>query len=86
MLAVNGKIESSVAVSDTLHSMGFSLDNAGKKDKALECYDQALRIRYECLGDDDLCVAETQHNKGALSCKEDRAEEAMECLEEALRI
>ena len=69
-LAVNGKIERSIAVSDTLHSMGFSLDNAGKKDEALECYDQALGIRYECLGDDDLRVAETQHNKVlcCLSC------------------
>ena len=62
-LAVNGDIESSVSVSDTLHSMGFSLDNAGENKKALVCYNQALKIRYKCLDDDDLRIAETQHNK-----------------------
>lgn len=76
----------SLSASDTLHSMGFSLDNAGKTGRSLECYDQALEIRLECLGEDDLRVAETLHNKGALLCEEDRANESMECLEEALRI
>jgi tetratricopeptide (TPR) repeat protein len=62
------------------------LDNVGRGDEALECYDQALDIRLACLGDNDLRVADTYHNKGALLCEEDRPDEAMECLEEALRI
>eukprot|EP00956_Cyclotella_meneghiniana_P015860 scaffold24640_cov68-Cyclotella_meneghiniana.AAC.5 len=75
-----------VSISDTLHCMGFSLDNASKSEEALEYYDRALDIRYEYLGEDDLRVAETLHNKGALLCDEETSEEAMECLEEALRI
>lgn len=43
--------------------MGFSMDNIGNKDKALEYYDRALDIRLECLGSDHICVAETLHNK-----------------------
>ena len=76
----------SVSASDTLHSMGFALDNAGKTEKSLDCYDQALEIRLDCLGEDDLRVAETLHNKGALLCEDDSANESMQCLEEALRI
>ena len=70
-LSVNGNIGTSVSISDTLHSMGFALDNMGgdnndgssSVEEALECYDRALDIRYEVLGEDDLRVAETLHNK-----------------------
>eukprot|EP01082_Thalassiosira_pseudonana_P003900 g2600.t1 g2600 contig12:434637-435266(+) len=76
-LSVSGKIENSVSASDTLHCMGFSLDNAGRSDEALDCYNQALEIRLECLGDNDLRVAETLHNKGALLCETEQSDEAM---------
>lgn len=76
----------SVTISDTLHCIGFSLDNAGKYLEAMEYYDEALHLRQTYLGDDDLRVAETLHNKGAILCENGACDAAMECLEEALRI
>lgn len=77
---------SSVTVSDTLHCIGYSLDNSGKYLQAMEYYDEALAIRKSMLGDDDLRVAETLHNKGAILCENGASGDALSCLEEALRI
>lgn len=76
----------SVTISDTLHCIGYSHDNAGNFLQAMEYYDDALSIRKRVLGDNDLRVAETLHNKGAILCENGACEDALSCLEQALRI
>ena len=76
----------SVTISDTLHCIGYSHDNAGNFLQAMEYYDDALSIRKRMLGDNDLRVAETLHNKGAILCENGACDDALSCLEEALRI
>ena len=52
-----------LSISDTLHCLGYAYDSSGDLKRALECYEWALDMRVELLGEDDLKVAETFHNK-----------------------
>lgn len=51
----------SVTLSDTLHCIGIVHGNLGDLDKALANMKQALLIRRELLGNEDLRIAETCH-------------------------
>jgi tetratricopeptide (TPR) repeat protein len=57
----------SVSLSDTLHCIGYALDNIGKSRDALDSYSEALIIRRQLLDDNDLRLAETLHNKVSVS-------------------
>lgn len=53
----------SVSLSDTLHCIGYALDNVGKSRDALDSYSEALIVRRQLLDENDLRLAETLHNK-----------------------
>ena len=56
-----------ITISDTLHCIGVAYGHVGDLDNALSHFKQALVIRRELLGDDDLRVAETCHKMVSLA-------------------
>jgi len=58
----------------------------GNFDAALECYDEAIRIRKSALSEDHLLVADSIFNKGALFALRHDTDQAIECYAECLQM
>ena len=70
-----------VNISLVLNSLGVAHAKRNVYDKAMLCLDEALHIRKNRLGEDNLLVATVHHNMGNTHAKQKEYEKAMKCYD-----
>lgn len=76
----------SIAIGNGFNAKGIQEAKDGRWEEALECWESALEVRTQVLGEWHPDVANTLNNIGIACSKVDRIDEAIDFLERALEI
>ena len=84
--AMNPFLKRSISVGSGWNTKGLQRAQDGQWDDACRCWENALEIRSQCLGDDHIDTANTANNMGIALGKLGRIDEAIVYLQRALEI